>query len=163
MFVWRAAAILEEIRRQMPHLQRALDKVSAAWGSPGQAATLKEVWSGLKSETVDYGIMEHAQKVAVLPASGLEWSDIGNWDSLFDVLLPDKDGNIVFSSHHIPMDTSNSLVYGNNSGRLIVTIGVDNLIIVETDDVLLVCRKDQAAKVRQVVEHLKESDQEDYT
>lgn len=163
MFVWRAAAILGEIGRQMPDLKNALDEIMGAWDGPRQGATLQSVWARLKPETVDYGIMEHAEKVAVLPASGLEWSDIGNWDSLFDVLMPDKDGNIVFSSHHVPIETANSLIYGNNSGRLIVTIGVDNLIIVETDDVLLVCRKDQAPKVRQVVAQLKDSDQQDYT
>ena len=162
MFVWRASAILDEIGRQMPGLKSGLDEIMAAWGGPRQTAALRKVWSGLKPETVDYGIMEHATRVAVLPASGLEWSDIGNWDSLFDVLLPDKDGNIVFSSRHIPVETANSLVYGNKSGRLIVTIGVDNLIIVETEDVLLVCRKDQAAKVRQVVERLRNTDQEEY-
>ena len=88
---------------------------------------------------------------------------IGNWNSLFDVLLPDEDGNIVFSGHHIPIETSSSLVYGNKDGRLIVTIGVDNLIIVDTGDVLLVCRKDQAVKVRQVVDNLKNSDRKNYT
>jgi mannose-1-phosphate guanylyltransferase len=163
MFVWRAAAILDEIGRQMPALKTALDQIMAAWDGPQRGPSMQTIWSGLKPETVDYGIMEHARKVAVLPASGLEWSDIGNWDSLFDVLMPDKDGNIVFSSHHVPLETANSLIYGNNSGRLIVTIGVDNLIIVETDDVLLVCRKDQASRVRQVVAQLKESDQQDYT
>jgi len=79
------------------------------------------------------------------------------------VLMPDKDGNIVFSGHHIPVETSSSLVYGNNDDRLIVTIGVDNLIIVDTGDVLLVCRKDQAAKVGKVVDFLKKTDKKHYT
>jgi mannose-1-phosphate guanylyltransferase len=101
--------------------------------------------------------------VAVLPAGGLEWSDVGSWDSLFDVLIPDKDGNIVFSGHHMALDTHNSLVYGNRDGRLVVTIGVDDLIIVDGGDVLMVCRKDQAQRVRQIVASLKNSDREHYT
>lgn len=163
MFIWRAKAILDEFARQMPELKSALDSIATAWGTTRQQEVLRSVWTGLKPETIDYGIMEHAERVAVLPAGGLEWSDMGSWDALFDVLLPDKDGNIVFSGHHVPLDTMNSLVYGNNDERLIVTIGVDSLIIVDGGDVLLVCRKDQAQKVRQVVENLKKSDKEHYT
>lgn len=163
MFLWRTDTILSEISRQMPDLYAALTKIGAAWETDDQDSTLTSLWPNLRNQTIDYGVMEHAEKVAVLPAGGLEWSDIGNWDSLFDVLLPDEAGNIVFSGRHVPVDTTGSLVYGNNDNRLIVTIGVDNLIIVDTGDVVLVCRKDQAAKVRQVVDSLKNSDREHYT
>ena len=163
MFLWRTDTILNEISRQMPDLHASLTQIGSAWGTDEQDSVLTALWPGLRNETVDYGVMERAEKVAVLPAGGLEWSDIGNWNSLFDVLLPDKDGNVVSSGHHIPLDTSSSLVYGNNDDRLIVTIGVDNLIIVDTGDVLLICRKDQSAKVRQIVDNLKNSDREHYT
>ena len=133
------------------------------WGKKKQDETLKRLWHTLQNETIDYGIMENAEKVSVLPAEGLEWSDIGNWNSLFDVLIPDNDGNIVFRGNHYPIKTSGSLVYGNDDDRLIVTIGVDNLIIVDTGDILLVTRKDHAADVRQVVDKLKNSSKEKYT
>jgi mannose-1-phosphate guanylyltransferase len=162
MFLWHTDTILNEISRQMPDLYASLIEIKAAWETDEQDSVLTDLWPGLRNETIDYGVMENAEKVAVLPAGGLEWSDIGNWNSLFDVLVPDNDGNIVFSGHHIPLDTSSSLVYGNSDDRLIVTIGVDNLIIVDTGDVLLVCRKDQAPKVRQVVDNLKKSDKEHY-
>ena len=163
MFLWRVDTILNEFLLQMPDLHATLTQIGSAWGTVKQDSVLKKLWSGLRNETIDYGVMEHAEKVAVLPAGGLEWSDIGNWNSLFDVLVPDNEGNIVFSGHHIPIDTSSSLVYGNDDDRLIVTIGVDNLIIVDTGDVLLVCRKDQAPKVKQAVDNLKNSDREHYT
>jgi mannose-1-phosphate guanylyltransferase len=163
IFFWKVKNILAEFNRQMPELFKVLEQTGQAWGSAKQESTLSELWPNLHNETIDYGIMENARRVAVLPAAGLEWSDLGNWNSLFDVLLPDEDGNIVFSGHHIPVDTSSSLVYGNKDDRLIVTIGVDNLIIVDTGDVLLVCRKDQAVKVRQVVDNLKNSDRKNYT
>jgi mannose-1-phosphate guanylyltransferase len=163
MFLWRTNTILNEISRQMPDLYAILTQIGAVWGTDKQDSVLTDLWPGLHNETIDYGVMENAEKVAVLPAGGLEWSDIGNWNSLFDVLVPDNDGNILFSGHHIPLDTSSSLVYGNNDDRLIVTIGVDNLIIVDTGDVLLICRKDQSAKVGQVVKDLKKSDKEHYT
>lgn len=163
MFVWRADAILKEFARQMPGLKAALDRVGAAWeDAEKREAVLRSEWPRLEAETIDYGIMEHAERVAVLPASGLGWSDVGNWDSLFDVLLPDEAGNIVFGGKHEKLDTYGSLVYGNGEDRLIVTIGVDDLIIVDSGDVLLVCRKDQAQKVREIVKRLQEQKQERY-
>jgi mannose-1-phosphate guanylyltransferase len=149
--------------RQMPALKAAVDEISMADGTSLFDTVVENIWQGLANETIDYGIMEHADRVAVLPAGGLEWSDVGSWDSLFDVLIPDKDGNIVFSGHLMALDTHNSLVYGNRDGRLVVTIGVDDLIIVDGGDVLMVCRKDQAQRVRQIVASLKNSDKEHYT
>lgn len=163
IFVWRVDAILTEFSRQMPDLHTALTKIEAAWGTDQQETVLKAVWPALQNETIDYGVMERAEKVAVLPAGGLEWSDIGNWNSLFDVLLPDEHGNIVFGGHHLSYDTSNSLIYDKSDGRLIVTIGVNDLIIVDTEDALLISRKDQSAKVKQIVSDLKKTDRENLT
>jgi mannose-1-phosphate guanylyltransferase len=162
MFLWQAAAILAEIKEQMPKLHAALAEIDDAWQTAQAAEVIERAWPVLENETVDYGIMEHAAKVAVLPAGGLEWSDVGSWDSLFDVLLPDQNGNIVFAGHHIAEDTHNSLVYGNHSERMVVTIGVDDLIIVDSGDVLMVCHKDQAQKVRKVVDQLKDREMEEF-
>jgi mannose-1-phosphate guanylyltransferase len=162
MFVWRVDVILAEIERQMVGLSASLSEIEAAWKTPQRDEVIQRVWPGLKNETVDYGIMEHAEKLAVLPAGGLEWSDVGSWDALFDVLLPDKDGNIVFAGQHIAEDTHDSLVYGNRGERLVVTIGVDDLIIVDSGDVLLVCHKNQAQKVRNAVDTLKKSGLDQY-
>lgn len=155
MFVWKCSRILEEMQTQMPELHRGLQQIAAAWGSPAQPQVVRQVWDGLASVTIDYGIMEDARQVAVIPADDLRWSDVGSWDSLFDVLESDEHGNIVMGGEHIGVDTSQSLVYVNQEHRLIVTIGVDDLVVVDTGDVLLVCRKDQAQKVRLVVDQLK--------
>jgi mannose-1-phosphate guanylyltransferase len=163
MFVWRADVIMGEIDKQMPDLSAALKNISSAWGTDQQDAVLNENWPDLKVETVDYGIMEKAERVAVLPAGGLGWSDVGMWSSLFEVLLPDMDGNIATnSSLHLAHETHNTLVYGDNNERLIVTIGVDDMVIVDTGDVLMVCKTDQSQKVRDVVGHLKKHNQEKY-
>ncbi|MBI5932087.1 MAG: mannose-1-phosphate guanylyltransferase [Chloroflexi bacterium] len=162
MFAWRADVIMAEIGRQLPSLNQALGEIASASTSAGRENVIERVWTGLENVTVDYGVMENADKVAVLPAGGLEWSDVGSWDSLFDVHITDKDGNIVFAGKHIAEDTHHSLVYDNNGERLIVTIGVDDLIVVDTRDVLLVCHKDHAQKVRKVVDSLKNSEREKY-
>jgi mannose-1-phosphate guanylyltransferase len=161
MFIWRAGCILDEFAAQMPNLKMALDRISAAWDTSEQSVVLESEWRRLKSETIDYGIMEHATNVAVLPASGLEWSDVGSWDSLFDVLLPDEEGNVVVNSEHMLLETHDSLIYSVGK-KLVVTIGLDDLIIVDSSDALLVCRRDHAQQVRQVIENLKKSQQEDY-
>jgi mannose-1-phosphate guanylyltransferase len=163
MFIWKTERILAEMAKQMPVLKSAVDEVSAAAGTPAFDKVIERIWQNLSAETIDYGIMEQADRVAVLPAGGLEWSDVGSWDSLFDVLVPDPDGNIVFSGHHMAMDTHNSLVYGNRDGRLVVTIGVDDLIIVDGGDVLMVCHKDRAQEVKRIVASLKNSDRDHYT
>jgi mannose-1-phosphate guanylyltransferase len=162
MFIWQVADILNEIKRQMPALSDAVTKISASWCTPQKDEVLSALWYDLKVETVDYGVMENAELVAVLPAGGLGWSDVGSWDSLAEVLLPDMNGNIAQNAHHLAIDTHNSLVYSNDNERLVVTIGVDDMILVDTGDVLLVCKSDQAQKVRDVVEHLRKHRQEKY-
>jgi mannose-1-phosphate guanylyltransferase len=154
MFVWRVDQILDEFSRQMPRLATSLEEIGQAWGTDQQAEVLNRLWPGLQAETIDYGIMEGARQVAVIPAEELEWSDVGSWDSLFDVLPADSAGNIVMGGKHVGLETHDSLVYVNQEHRLIVTIGVDDLVVVDTGDVLLVCRKDQAQKVRTVVNQL---------
>jgi mannose-1-phosphate guanylyltransferase len=162
MFVWRADAILVEIERQMPELYEVASKIAAAWNTPDRERVLQSSWLDLKTETIDYGVMEQAERVAVLPAGGLGWSDVGSWDSLFDVLLPDMNGNVAANAQHLALDTHNTLVYTKNDERLVVTIGLDDLVIVDAGDVLMVCQVDQAQKVKDVVEHLKKHHQEKY-
>jgi mannose-1-phosphate guanylyltransferase len=161
MFIWRVSRIMEEFARQMPPLRTVLDSIADVWGTSNQESVLISAWAGLNVETIDYGVMERAEKVAVLPAGGLDWSDVGSWDSLFDVLIPDQNGNIVVNSHAMPLDTHNTIIYGSDK-KLIVTIGLDGLVIVDTDDAMLVCRKDQAQQVRQVIANLKNSDRKHY-
>ena len=162
MFIWHAGDILAEIEKQMPQLSDVVSKISEAWDTPQRDEILNSLWYDLKNETVDFGIMEHAEKVAVLPAGGLGWSDVGSWDSLIEVLLPDMNGNIAQNAQHLALDSHNSLIYSNDNQRLVVTIGVDDMVLVDTGDVLLVCKSDQAQKVRDVVEHLRKHRQEKY-
>jgi len=162
MFIWRADAILTEIKKQMPDLFKVVREISSAWDTPKQQEVLQEYWRNLKNQTIDYGIMEKAEQVAVLPAGGLGWSDIGSWDSLFEVLLPDMNGNVATGAQHLALDTHNTLVYSGDDQRLVVTIGLDDMVVVDAGDVLMICKVDQSQKVRDVVEHLKKHHQENY-
>jgi mannose-1-phosphate guanylyltransferase len=159
MFIWRVDAIAAEIRRLMPELAASLDQIAAVWGSPAGNATLQAVWPGIKPETIDYGIMEKAQKVAVIPAAGLGWNDVGSWDSLFEVFPADQDGNIVVDAEFLGLSTSNSLVISEQKKRLVVTVGVSDLIVVDTPDAVLICTRDQAQRVKEIVNTLKQTEE----
>ncbi len=157
MFIWKVSRIRQEIRRQMPELENALTAIEAHWEQPSYPDILEKEWQSLTPQTIDYGIMEGAKDVVVIPAGALKWSDVGSWNSLFDVLPADAQGNIVMGGRHFGLDTRQSLVYMSEERRLIVTIGIRDLVVVDTGDVLLIVRKDEAQKVRQVVEILKEN------
>lgn len=163
MFIWRVERIMEEYQRQMPELYKALIKIGDAWGGQDQDKVLEKSWTPLKSVAIDYGIMEGAEQVAVIPARGLGWNDVGSWNALFEVMDVDDNGNVVNCAEYINVESANSLVYTNGiQDRLYVTIGIKDLIIVDTGDVLLVCHKDQAQDVRQVVKLLKETGKQAY-
>ena len=157
MFVWRVDRIMAEFETQMPELYASLKEIDAAIGTSEERAVIQQIWPRLKPNTIDYGIMEDADQVAVIPAVGLQWNDVGSWDSLFDVLPSDQNGNIVMGGQHIGLGTRESLVYCTHEQRLIVTIGIEDLIVVDTGDVLLVCPRDQAQEVRQIVNQLKDT------
>ncbi len=163
MFIWRTQAILSEIDRQMPELKSVLDAISDSLASPEPDSVIRDLWLPLASQTIDYGVMENARKVAVLPASGLDWSDVGSWNSLFDVVLPtDTQGNLIFGENRITRNTRDTLIYGDDKKRLIVTLGVEDLIIVDSGDVLLVAQRDKAQNVREVVARLKKTNRNEY-
>ncbi len=157
MFVWQVGRIMAEFERQMPELASELNEISNAWDQPQRESVIQQIWPRIQPETIDYGIMENASDVVVIPAEGLGWNDVGSWEALFEVLPVDEHGNIVLGEAFIPIDTQRTLVYKKSSPRLVVTIGVEDLVVVDTGDVLMVCKKDQAQKVRQVVQQLKES------
>jgi mannose-1-phosphate guanylyltransferase len=158
MFIWQIPDIREEIERQMPELHK---RVSDYMQAKDTKISI-EAWMGIKPQTIDYGIMEHAGKVAVLPAAGLGWNDVGSWDSLFDVFEKDANGNISISATTIDLDTKNTLVVSENKDRLIATIGIENLVIVDANDILLVCHASKAQQVREIVKKLQESGTDRY-
>jgi mannose-1-phosphate guanylyltransferase len=157
MFVWRTAAILDEFERQMPDLFDQLSQVGRAWDTNNKEAVVNAVWPNVEINTIDYGIMEGASQVVVIPAAGLGWNDVGTWESLYEILPHDEKGNIVQAAKVLPVDTQGTLIHSDGNHRLIVTIGVQDLVIVDTGDVLLVCSKEYAQQVRQAVNQIKDT------
>ncbi len=160
MFIWRAARILDEFRRQMPEFYAQLMEVEAALGTADYEAVLSRVWPQVAKQTIDYGVMEGAEDVVVIPAD-IGWSDVGSWASLSALLPADEDGNIVVG-HHLGLDTRDTLVFSLASERLIATIGLEGMIIVETDDAVLICPKEREQEVREIVRLLEAKQEQNY-
>ncbi|MCD6289219.1 MAG: mannose-1-phosphate guanylyltransferase [Anaerolineae bacterium] len=154
MFIWQASTILDAFARYMPDLYERLMQIEAFWDETGKVGVIPEdIWLSIRSETIDYGIMEKADNVAVVPAD-LGWSDVGSWATLLDLLPASDDGENVVIGRHVGVDTRNSLIYSPD--RLIATVGLENIVIVDTGDAILVCPKDRAQDVKRVVKYLEE-------
>lgn len=162
MFIWRVKAVMGEIERQMPDLNEKLGKISNAWMDDTKPDMLANVWPMIEPQTIDYGIMENAQQVVVIPAVDLGWNDVGSWESLFESIDGDESGNIVLRGDPITFDTQGTLICGDSSEHLIVTIGVEDLIIIDSGDAILVCDRKHAQRVREVVHYLKQQGREDF-
>jgi mannose-1-phosphate guanylyltransferase len=164
MFVWRADRILAEIKRLMPELSAGLAEISAALGTAHEAEAVARVWDRLEPQTIDYGVMEKASEVVVIPADDLEWQDVGGWDRLSQLAETDPDGNLLVLPNALVMKTRDSLVYqaAGEKARLIAALGIEELVVVDTDDVLLICHRDHAEEVRSLVARLSEMGMEKY-
>ncbi len=153
MFLWRVDVFLETLRRLLPDVYRPLAAIAACWDTPEAERALAEVWPSIPEVTIDHGIMEHAEDVAVVPAE-FGWADLGDWHGLAEVLADEADQSVVLGGEHLGLDTRATLIYGGR--RLVVTLGVEDLIVVDTDDVLLVAHRSRAQAVREVVRRLEE-------
>lgn len=162
MFIWSVDRIWREMTRLMPDLASRLREIEADWQTENKQSTLLSAWEKITPQTIDYGIMEKASRVVVLHAENLGWNDVGTWESLFEVFSADDYGNIVLQSQHVDLDTKNTLVCSEGSDRLIVTVGVENMVIVDTGDTILVCSREQSQKIKEVVNLLKLSGKTNY-
>ena len=151
MFIWQVDRIMEEFERQMPEFHTQLTTVRAALSTPDYQPILEQVWPEVVNQSIDYGVMEGAHQVIVLPVD-IGWTDIGSWGSLFELLPSDEFQNVAVGQH-IGINTRRSLVLANK--RLVATLGVEDLIIVDTDDALLVCSRDYEQDVKAIVDQLK--------
>ncbi len=149
MFIWKCSVILQEFRKHLPDVCEAFHQAK------GTAAVYR-IWSSLPNISVDYAILEKAQRVACVPAGDMGWSDLGSWESLAEVLPKDARQNI-FKGDVVDVACENILVFAERQkkSRLIAVVGLKDMIVVDTDDALLVCRKNSSQQVKAVVEHLK--------
>jgi mannose-1-phosphate guanylyltransferase len=157
MFVWRADSIWLEVCRHLPELAHDLELVADVMAADALSDVLNEVYARLPSVSIDVGVMERAQDVWVVPAN-IGWSDVGSWRALGELLSADAHGNVVVGEQR-GIDTAGCFIH--SPSKLVATIGLSNLVVIETDDVLLICPKERDQEVRQLVELLEREGRHD--
>ncbi|MCL6590477.1 MAG: mannose-1-phosphate guanylyltransferase [Firmicutes bacterium] len=152
MFAWKVSVILDNYRRYLPRLYKNMMEIYDYLGTGQEAELLNRIYGNLQNISIDYGILERSDEVLVIPGD-FGWNDVGSWDALGAIFPSDNNGNIV-KANHLGIDTKNSIIYGND--QLIATIGIENLIVAVTGDAILICPKNKAQNVKDLVELLKE-------
>lgn len=158
MFVWKISSILDNMKQFMPETYEGLMKIKDAIGTEEEEQTLKAEFEKMESESIDYGIMEKAKNIYVVPGT-FGWDDVGSWLAVGRIRKSNEYGNVV-SGNVITINSRNSIIEGNE--KLIATVGVNNLIVVDTEDALLICEKDYAGDIKKVLENLRICNRNEY-
>lgn len=158
VFVWKGRVIIEEIGRHMPELYKGLKEIEASIERGDEESVTRKVFSNLEPVSIDYGVMEKSDRVVVIPAD-IGWSDVGSWTALDDISNRDLKGNVV-AGNVLDVDSRDSIIYASN--RLVATLGLKDMVVVDTEDATLVCRKDRSQDVRKIVEELKKRGAEEH-
>ncbi len=150
MFLWKLSTILKAFEKHLPKVIAVLAEVSLKWDEDGKEADISKEYAAMPRIPIDIGIMEKAEKRTVLKVE-LGWSDVGGWKSLYDVSGKDSDGNVL-NSENVTIDSRNNFVHAKKEVAL---IGVEDLVIIDTEDALLVATKERSEEVKEIVNRLK--------
>ena len=155
IFVSRVERLLAEYERQMPELYSSMNRIAAALGTVEQEDVLSAVWPTMPDISIDYGLMEGAEEVAVVPMQ-VGWNDLGSWDALESVVDQDAAGNYPVEGEILPMNSRGNIIAAEK--RLVALIDVDDLIVIDAGDALLIGKKESIQQVKQVVAELQAAD-----
>ena len=153
MFLWKASVILAEIATHLPGLYKLLMELEPHIGTDREEEKFTEIYQRAEPVSIDYGIMEKSDRVCVLPAD-FHWSDMGSFSALNETFIPDASGNILVGDDHLILESNNLTVHSPD--KPVALVGVDDLIVVHTEDALLICHKDRAQDVKKIVQLLEE-------
>lgn len=159
MFLWKVSTIMKNIEIHMPELYKALSVIRQAIDSDDAESVLYKEYERLDSISIDYGIMEKADSVYVIPAD-FGWDDVGSWTALERIEEPDENGNII-KGNILSVDTKKCIIQGGNN-KLLALLGLEDLIVVDTDDVTLICPKDRAQDIKKLLQEIRERQLTDY-
>lgn len=158
MFIWKVSTILENLQEHLPEVYGGLLKIQEAFGTENQEQVLEQVFWKLPSESIDYGVMEKAKNIYILTGA-FGWDDVGSWLAVGRLKKSNEFGNVI-TGNAVTIDTKNSIIQGGR--KLIATVGLQDIIVVDTEDALLVCDKDSAGDIKKVLENLKICNRTEY-
>ncbi|MEX2121958.1 MAG: mannose-1-phosphate guanylyltransferase [Pirellulales bacterium] len=159
IFAWKAATILSALAEHQPAMFAHLERIAEAHGSPRYQEVLEQEFAAIHSVSIDYAVMEHAQEVVVVEAP-FEWDDVGSWQALARLEGSDGDGNTI-AGRHVGLKTSGTIVRGT-ADHLIVTLGINDCIVVHTPDATLVANKHDEEAIRRIVQLIQEHGWQEY-
>lgn len=151
MFIWKVSSILSAIQELMPEMYQGLMRIQESIGTPEQEKVLDEEFRAFKSVSIDYGVMEKAKNIYCL-AGNFGWDDVGSWLAVSRIRKTNEFGNVV-SGNVVTIGTKNSVIQGKD--KLIAAVGLKDIVIVDTDDAILICEKDSAGDIKKVLENLR--------
>lgn len=157
MFVWKASVVIEEFKQHLPEVYEQIEELQPAIGTDRQHEAIGSFYQHCPSISIDYGIMEKADTVYVVPGE-FGWNDVGSWRAVYDLREKNEEGNVIEAKQAVLEASENNLVHGE-SGKMIALVGVENLAVVETEDAILVCNMDQSQGVKQVVQKLRDNEE----
>lgn len=158
MFIWKVSTILKNMERHLPEMYQGLRRIGNAIGAEDEYKVLEEEFRAFKSESVDYGIMEKAENIYTLSGS-FGWDDVGSWLAVGRIKKSNEFGNVI-NGNVVTVDTQNSIIQGGD--KLIATVGLENLIVVDTEDALLICEKEHAGDIKKILENLRICNRTEY-
>jgi len=156
MFIWRADTVIEEFRRQLPDMHDLLKTASQDLYTDLHNAAINEFYFDCESVSIDYGIMEGAKGVYVVPGE-FGWNDVGSWTAVYELGEKNNDDNVIQAVNATFAGSQKNLVV-SNSGKMISLVGMENVAVVETENSILICDLNQAQGVKEIVEQLKGTD-----
>jgi len=159
IFIWSVQRILKEFDEYLPELADDLLKIEMVYNTASFSAAVTDVYSRTKSISIDYGVMERAKDVYVIRAD-FEWNDVGSWEAVYNISPKDKQGNVVHSKENILLNSKDN--YFHVQKKLIATVDIEGLVVVDMDDALLICKKDSSQKIKSIVEVLERKEQDSY-
>jgi len=151
MFIWSVDFIMSEIDEYLPELGEDLIKVRKAYATDKFEKVVADVYSRTKSVSIDYGLLEESQNVCVVK-SDFSWNDLGSWEAVYNISPKDKYGNVNNCEESILINSKNNYLYSQK--KLLAAVDIENLVVVEMNDSILICRKDRSQNVKSVVEYL---------
>jgi mannose-1-phosphate guanylyltransferase len=161
IFVWRAQTILDALRRFQPSMIEHLDRIADAIDTADYESVLAEEFAKIEPISIDFGVMEKVDGVVVVE-SPFDWDDVGSWRALERLREIDEDGNLIDAEKYLGFNTSRTIVRSSDPNHLIVTMGVDELLVINTPDATFVANKNDEESVRQVVAELKKRGWNEY-
>jgi mannose-1-phosphate guanylyltransferase len=160
IFVWQVKNIIKAFEKHLPELADVFEAEKTQFNTKKEKAAIERIYPQCINISIDYGVMEKADNVYIIPSS-FGWSDLGSWASTYENLEKDYLGNAVVGNQVMVIDATNNVIHAENK-KLVVLQGLDDFVVVDTKDVLLICKKEKEQDIKEYVAEIKRNKGDKY-